>query len=191
MTIERMLRVNHSGEVAAQAIYKAQLRVFRQGPTHHLLKEMLEQEQRHLTTFNELLPKYQVRPSALLPLWQLCGSALGFTTVMSMVVDHRHLPDPKLQWLVLKLLKLSLAVITMSNYIFMHSFVFSQIRELQSNVGTKDEGLLKIIQEFRDDELQHQKTAIEQKSQETLGHGILTFIIKRGCEAAIEIAKRV
>jgi demethoxyubiquinone hydroxylase (CLK1/Coq7/Cat5 family) len=38
--ISQMLRVNHAGEVAAQAIYQGQLKVFVKGNTHELIKHM-------------------------------------------------------------------------------------------------------------------------------------------------------
>lgn len=41
------------------------------------LKEMKEQEQEHLETFNKLIVEKRVRPTALLPLWNIAGFALG------------------------------------------------------------------------------------------------------------------
>ncbi len=41
-------------------------------------KHMWEQEKDHLKKFEELIPKYRVRPSALLPIWNIAGFALGF-----------------------------------------------------------------------------------------------------------------
>jgi len=38
---------------------------------------MWEQEKDHLKKFEELIPKYRVRPSALLPIWNIAGFALG------------------------------------------------------------------------------------------------------------------
>jgi ubiquinone biosynthesis monooxygenase Coq7 len=38
---------------------------------------MWDQEKVHLAKFNELIPKYKARPSALLPLWNIAGYALG------------------------------------------------------------------------------------------------------------------
>jgi hypothetical protein len=38
---------------------------------------MWDEEKAHLAKFNELIPKYKVRPSALLPLWNVAGYALG------------------------------------------------------------------------------------------------------------------
>ena len=38
---------------------------------------MWEQEKEHVQKFEELLPKYRVRPTALLPFWNVAGYALG------------------------------------------------------------------------------------------------------------------
>jgi ubiquinone biosynthesis monooxygenase Coq7 len=40
---------------------------------------MWDEEKVHLAKFNELIPKYKVRPSALLPVWNVAGYALGKT----------------------------------------------------------------------------------------------------------------
>ena len=38
---------------------------------------MWDEEKAHLAKFNQLIPKYKARPSALLPLWNIAGFALG------------------------------------------------------------------------------------------------------------------
>ena len=43
---------------------------------------MWDQEKEHLAKFNELLPAYRVRPSALRPLWDVSGFALGAGTAL-------------------------------------------------------------------------------------------------------------
>lgn len=42
-----------------------------------LLKEMWDQEKKHLSKFNEILVDNRVRPTLLLPLWNIAGFALG------------------------------------------------------------------------------------------------------------------
>jgi len=43
---------------------------------------MWEQEKEHLDIFNKLIPKYRVRPTALLPIWNVAGWVLGASTAM-------------------------------------------------------------------------------------------------------------
>lgn len=38
---------------------------------------MWEQEKEHVQKFEELLPRYRIRPTALLPFWNVAGFALG------------------------------------------------------------------------------------------------------------------
>lgn len=38
---------------------------------------MWDQEKEHKKTFDELLPKYRTRPTAMLPLWNVAGFVLG------------------------------------------------------------------------------------------------------------------
>lgn len=73
----RMLRVDHAGEYGANRIYEGQLAVLGSTPVKPVLQEMLDQEKEHLRKFNEMLPQYQVRPTALLPVWHVAGYALG------------------------------------------------------------------------------------------------------------------
>lgn len=49
----------------------------------------------------------------------------------------------------------------------------------------------KILQEFRDDELQHLDTAVENDAQLTPGHALLSTVIETGCRGAIWVAARV
>lgn len=43
---------------------------------------MWEQEKEHKAKFEELIPKYRVRPTVLLPLWNVAGFVLGAGTVL-------------------------------------------------------------------------------------------------------------
>ena len=81
-----MLRVDHAGEYGAVAIYRGQLAVFeRQHGRERIteqLKEMAAQEEEHLDAFNKLLNAGNVRPTALSPVWNAAGFALGAATAL-------------------------------------------------------------------------------------------------------------
>ena len=72
-----MLRVDHAGEYGAVRIYEGQIAVLGKTAVGPTLQHMKEQEDHHLKTFSELLPKHRVRPTALIPLWDVAGFALG------------------------------------------------------------------------------------------------------------------
>ena len=75
--LDKMLRVDHAGEYGAIRIYQGQLAVLGRTPVAPVLQEMHDQEKVHLATFNQLLPKYRVRPTVMLPFWDLAGFMLG------------------------------------------------------------------------------------------------------------------
>ena len=81
-----MLRVDHAGEYGAVAIYRGQLAVFgRQTGRERItgqLAEMAHQEQAHLDAFDKLLAAGHVRPTALSPVWNAAGFALGAATAL-------------------------------------------------------------------------------------------------------------
>jgi ubiquinone biosynthesis monooxygenase Coq7 len=75
--IERIIRVDHAGEFGAKRIYEGQLAVLRGKPEAQAIEHMYQQELEHLRTFEKLMVERRVRPSALHPLWNAAGFALG------------------------------------------------------------------------------------------------------------------
>ena len=78
-----MLRVDQAGEYGATRIYAGQLAVLRRNcPEAKLIARMAAQEERHLARFNALMAERRVRPTALQPLWNVAGFALGAATAL-------------------------------------------------------------------------------------------------------------
>jgi 3-demethoxyubiquinol 3-hydroxylase len=72
-----LMRVNHSGEVAAQALYHGQALVSRSSATRDMLENAAREETDHLAWCETRLKELDSRPSLLNPLWY-CGSfAIG------------------------------------------------------------------------------------------------------------------
>ena len=46
------------------------------------MKHMYDQEAGHFDTFNILIAKHRVRPTAMYPIWQVAATALGWGTAM-------------------------------------------------------------------------------------------------------------
>ena len=46
------------------------------------MKHMYDQEAGHFKTFNAMLAKHRVRPTAMYPIWQMAATALGWGTAM-------------------------------------------------------------------------------------------------------------
>ena len=76
--IDRMIRVNQAGEFGAKRIYAGQLAVMGdRTPAARSIAHMAEQEERHLSAFDKMMAERGVRPTALYPIWNAAGFALG------------------------------------------------------------------------------------------------------------------
>jgi len=76
--IDRMIRVNQAGEFCAKRIYAGQLAVMGdRTPAARSIAHMAEQEERHLSAFDKMMAERGVRPTALYPIWNAAGLALG------------------------------------------------------------------------------------------------------------------
>ena len=76
-TSAALMRVNHAGEVAAQALYHGQAFAARSEPTRQLLLEAAREESDHLAWCETRLGELHSRPSLLDPLWYLGSFAIG------------------------------------------------------------------------------------------------------------------
>ena len=82
-----MLRVDQAGEYGATRIYAGQLAVLRRNSANaKLIQRMAAQEQRHLARFDSLMAERRVRPTALQPLWNVAGFALGAVTACTKAI---------------------------------------------------------------------------------------------------------
>ncbi len=194
--IDRFLRVDHAGEFGADRIYAGQLAVL--GPkgigplplpnllsqpsgktvsaeeTGALIEHMWEQEKEHLAAFNKLIPQHRARPSALLPIWNIAGFALGAGTALlgreaamactvaveSVITDHYN----------------------------------DQIRTLvteKDNLSEEQLEILKVITKCRDEEQEHHDTGLEHDAELAPAYTVLSNVIKTGCKVAIWISERV
>lgn len=70
------MRVNHVGEVCAQALYNAQALMARPAELQHALEQAATEEMDHLAWTRERLEQLGTRPSILNPLWY--AGAFGF-----------------------------------------------------------------------------------------------------------------
>jgi ubiquinone biosynthesis monooxygenase Coq7 len=165
---ESMLRVDQAGEYGATRIYAGQLAVLRRNSAEaKLIARMAAQEQRHLDRFNDLMAERRVRPTALQPLWNVAGFALGAATALMSEKAALACTD---------------AVETVIDRHYS-----SQLEAL----GEDDPELAADIAEFRADELEHRDTAREAGARQAAGYPLLTAAIRAGCTAAIALSKRI
>ena len=163
-----MLRVDQAGEYGATRIYAGQLAVLRRNaPEAKLVARMAAQEQRHLDRFNRLMAERRVRPTALQPLWNVAGFALGAATALMSE-------------------KAALAC-TEAVETEIDKHYAQQLRQL----GSGDPELASDIAEFQADELEHRDTAREAGAAQAVGYPLLTAAIRAGCRVAIGPSKRI
>lgn len=72
-----LMRINHAGEVCAQALYLGQARVARDEATREHLLQAAQEEADHLAWCAQRLAELDDRPSLLNPLWYAGSYAIG------------------------------------------------------------------------------------------------------------------
>lgn len=84
-----LMRVNHVGEVCAQALYQSQSRFSRSEAVRMHLVHARQEEEDHLAWTGKRLAELESRPSLLNPLWYAGSYALG--TGAALMGDRRSL----------------------------------------------------------------------------------------------------
>lgn len=74
-----LMRVNHTGEVCAQALYQGQALTANTAGTREEMEQAAQEEIDHLVWCEERLSELGARPSVLNPLWYGISLALGAT----------------------------------------------------------------------------------------------------------------
>ncbi|KAH6923019.1 hypothetical protein HPB50_020743 [Hyalomma asiaticum] len=172
---DRILRVDHAGELGADRIYAGQMFVLGRDP---VVSHMWEQEKEHLRAFERFVPRYRARPSALRPFWDAAGFALGFGNLTmcaaSALLGQRGAMA---------------CTVAVESVISEH--YNNQIRELLADTSEDHAELLELLQRCRDDEQDHHDTGLEHGAEGAPFYGLLTAAIRAGCRGAIWVAERV
>jgi ubiquinone biosynthesis monooxygenase Coq7 len=78
-----LMRVNHTGEVCAQALYQAQALTARDGAIRRRLAHAAREEEEHLAWTQQRLAELNDRPSLVNPLWYAGSFAIGLAAGMT------------------------------------------------------------------------------------------------------------
>jgi ubiquinone biosynthesis monooxygenase Coq7 len=78
-----LMRVNHTGEVCAQALYQAQALTARETGTRDRLLQAAREEEEHLDWTQQRLVELGARPSLVNPLWYAGSFAFGLIAGIS------------------------------------------------------------------------------------------------------------
>ncbi|KAI1099186.1 COQ7-domain-containing protein [Jackrogersella minutella] len=177
------LRVNQAGELAACLIYTAQTPPLINAHPHlrPLMAHMYAQEEGHFNTFNSLIAKHRVRPTALYPLWSVMATGLGWSTA----VMGREAA-----------MACTEAVETeigghYNNQIRTLLEMFEQWETEGYEVGEDLQDLVKTLRRIRDEELEHLDHAVDNDAKKAEPHWLLTGAIRLGCRGAIWVSERV
>lgn len=165
--IERLIRVDHAGEFGARRIYEGQLAVLKDHPDAGVIRHMHEQELAHLRAFEKLMVQRRVRPSALHPIWNIAGFALGAATALM---------GPKA---------------AMACTVAVEEVIDEHYRQQQAQLGEDETELKTTIEKFRQEEIEHRDTGLEHGAEQATAYPVLSGAIKAGSRLAIWLAERL
>ena len=169
--LEEIIRVDHAGERGAIKIYEGQLlalQTFKQDEDlKKQIEEMKEHEKEHYNFFDQEIRKRNIKPTKLLPLWDLLGISLGFGTAM--------------------LGKKAAMLCTASVEEVIDDHYKNQTYELKDD----EKNLKSKIKKFRDDELNHKNIAYESGATKDGLYGVLDKVIKTSSYIAIKISEKI
>lgn len=167
--VERALRVDHAGEAGAVRIYEGQLAVLGERPAGEALRAMKAKEEAHRDELAGVLAARGVRPTALAPLWDVAGFALGAATALL---------GPKAAMA---------ATVAVEEVIEEH---YRSQRDALAAIGSEPE-LAALVERFGADETAHKNEALAQGAREAPGYSALTAAIKTGSRIAIWLSTRL
>ena len=163
-----MIRVDQAGEYGATRIYAGQLAVMGdRSPAARLVAGMAAQEERHRAFFDAMVARRGVRPTALQPLWNVAGFALGAVTAAI---------GPEA---------------AMACTAAVETEIDRHYRDQLDELGENDPELSDAVARFRAEELEHLDTAMLSGAEQAPAYPLLSGMIRMGCRAAIALSKRI
>jgi ubiquinone biosynthesis monooxygenase Coq7 len=190
--IAEIIRVDHAGETGAKVIYEGQILALKlkgDDKTLEIVKEMRNQELKHLDYFSKKIIEHKVRPTLMEPLWKVGGFLLGFataivdkksamtcTTAVEETIDQHY----NQQLTELEIIKKQQSLTKTGNH---------QQEALNNNKVI--DNLLENIQQFRQEEIEHRDIGYENNAKGFRLYKPLDHFIKFTTKCAIEISKKI
>jgi ubiquinone biosynthesis monooxygenase Coq7 len=164
----KMLRVDQAGEYGATRIYAGQLAVMGNRAPHAAdIAAMAAQEAGHRARFDALMAARGVRPTALQPVWNVAGFALGAATALI---------GPEA---------------AMACTAAIETEIDRHYGQQLDTLEGSDPELSAMIEEFRADEREHHATAIAAGAERAPAYPLLSGAIRLGCRLAIRLSERI
>lgn len=165
-----MIRVDQAGEYGATRIYAGQLAVMGdRGPHSAEIRAMADQEAGHRAEFDALMARRGVRPTALQPVWDVAGFALGAGTALIG-------PEAAMA-----------CTAAIETEIDRH--YSAQLDDLEKSGDDPELGAM--IARFRDDEREHRTAALEAGAERAPAYPLLSAAIRLGCRVAIRLSEKI
>ena len=131
------------------------------------IEEMKEQEKEHLEYFEKEIQKRKIKPTSLLPLWDVMGVALGFGTAL--------------------LGKKATMLCTASVEEVIEEHYQNQLKKL----GNDEKDLKEKIEKFKGDEIHHKNIAYEAGATNKGLYSIMDKVVRTGSRIAITISEKI
>ena len=169
--LEEFIRVDHAGERGAIKIYEGQLlalsTIINDDDLKKTIKNMKEHEEEHCNFFEDEIKKRNIKPTKLLPLWDLLGLGLGFgSTILG---------------------KKAAMLCTAS----VEEVIDDHYKNQIDQIGSDEDNLKKNIVKFRDDELHHKDIAYNEGATKAGVYSVMDKVIKTGSKIAISISEKI
>ena len=169
--LEEIIRVDHAGERGAIKIYEGQLLALNTIKQNEKLKtiieEMKEHEKEHLEYFEKEIQKRKMKPTYLLPLWDLIGVSLGFGTV---------------------LLGTKAAMLCTAS---VEEVIEDHYQDQLKKIGNDEKELKAKIEKFKRDEMNHKNIAYDTGASKIGIYSIMDKVIRTGSKIAITISEKI
>jgi len=170
-TLEEIIRVDHAGERGAIKIYEGQLLALKTIKQDDDLKdkieEMREKEKEHLEYFEKEIQKRKIKPTYLLPVWDLMSVALGFGSAL--------------------LGKKAAMLCTASVEEVIDDHYQSQLKK----IGDDEKDLKEKIEKFKMNEVDHKNIAYESSAANKGLYSIMNKVIRTGSRIAITVSEKI
>ena len=169
--IEEIIRVDHAGERGAIKIYEGQLlalnTIKQDEKLKAIIEEMKEHEKEHLEYFDKEIQKSNMKPTYLLPFWDLVGVSLGFGTAL--------------------LGRKATMLCTAS----VEEVIEEHYQKQLKKIGNDEKDLKTKIEKFKGDEVNHKNIAYETGATKVGIYSLMDKAIKTGSKIAIAISKKI
>jgi 3-demethoxyubiquinol 3-hydroxylase len=145
------------------------------------MKHMYDQEATHFSTFNSLMAKHRIRPTAMYPVWTVVASALGWGTAImgrEAAMACTEAVETEIGGHYNGQLRVLLEMA-------------EQMEKDGEDIGGELRELIDTIRRIRDEELEHLDHAVENDAKQAVPYELLTGVIRAGCRGAIWVSERV